>query len=191
YKRKEPTRRDLAVALEEVLGGKPVSVAATAVSGCLIARARKPKAGGKVTYARHVSRILQKNCQECHRPRQVGPMALLTYEDALAWSGTIKEVVEERRMPPRHADPKHRKFSNDRSLSKEDRATLLSWVEQGCPKGDRRDLPPPRVFPEGWTIGKPDMVIRMPTEYTVPAKAGPRGIRYQYFSVPTRFKEDR
>src|SRR5262249_40934670 len=120
YKRKEPTRRDLAVALEEVLGGKAVSVPSTAVSGCLIARARKPKAGGKVTYARHVSRILQKSCQECHRPRQVGPMSLLSYEDAVAWSGTIKEVVEEGRMPPWHADPKHGKFRNDRSLSRED-----------------------------------------------------------------------
>src|SRR5262249_21690481 len=60
-----------------------------------------------------------------------------------------------------------------------------------CPKGDPKDLPAAREFPEGWTIGKPDVVFTMPKEVTVPASAGPRGIRYQYFRMPTNFTEDR
>jgi peroxiredoxin len=188
----KPTRRDLAEALDEILAGKAVSVPRTQASGCLIARAAEPKADGPVTYAKHVSRIVQARCQECHRPGAIGPMALLTYDDARAWSGTIQEVVSEGRMPPWHADPKHGKWANDRSLSAEDRKTLLAWIDGGCPKGDDRDLPPPRRFPDGeWTIGKPDMVFTMPKAYDVPAKVPEGGVPYQYFTVPTNFTEDK
>jgi hypothetical protein len=186
----KPTRRDLAVALDEVLAGKPVSVAQTAAAGCLIARAVRPRARGSVTYARHVSRILQRHCQECHRPGQIGPMPLLTFDDAVAWSETIREVLSDGRMPPWYADPRHGRFSNDRSLPREARATLLAWLDQGTPRGDDEDLPPPRTFPTGWTIGKPDLVLPMPKPYRVPAEAPADGIPYQYFAIPTPFKED-
>src|SRR5436305_1126554 len=84
-------------------------------------------------YARQASRILQKRCQECHRPGEIGPMALLNYKDAKGWADTIQEVVLEQRMPPWHADPRHGKFSNHRRLSQEETDTLLEWVRQGCP----------------------------------------------------------
>lgn len=191
FRRPAPTRRDLAEALDEILAGKTVSRSHTAAAGCAIARTIKPKTDGAVTYTKHVAPILQKSCQECHRPGQVGPMALLTYEDARGWAETLAEVVQERRMPPWHADPKIGHFANDRSLSKEDRDTLLTWIKQDCPQGDPRDLPSPRRFPEGWSIGKPDVVLSMPKEFNVPAKGGKNGIRYQYFVVPTDFTEDR
>lgn len=191
FQRAKPTRRDLAEALDEVLAGKPVGTPRTATSGCLIGRAVKPKADGQVTFAKHVAPIIQKHCQECHRPGQIGPMALLTCDDAAAWSLTIEEVVREKRMPPWHADAKHGKFSNDRSLPKADGDVLLAWIEQGCPKGDDKDLPPPREFASvEWTIGKPDVVFTMPREFTVPAQTPRGGIPYQYFIVPTNFKED-
>src|SRR5262249_20695746 len=116
YQRPKPTRSDLAEAIDELLAGKPVSKAVAPVEGRKIARARKPAREGTVTYAKQVSRILQKHCQECHRPGQIGPFSLLKYEQAVNWSETIQEVVRERRMPPWHADPKHGTFSNDRSL---------------------------------------------------------------------------
>jgi peroxiredoxin/mono/diheme cytochrome c family protein len=187
----KPKRRDLALALDEVLANKPVSTPQTEASGCRIGRVAKPKAEGRITYAKHVSRILQKNCQECHRPGQIGPMSLLTFDDALAWSDTIREVISEGRMPPWHADPRYGKFSNDRRLSQTDRETLLAWLDHGTPRGDDKDLPPPRRFPEGWSIGKPDLVIQMPRAYEVPAKAPKGGIPYQYFTVDPGFKEDR
>jgi peroxiredoxin/mono/diheme cytochrome c family protein len=187
----KPTRRDLAAALEETLAGKPVSVATTTASGCVISRVAKPKATGKITYAQQVSRILQKNCQECHRPGQIGPMSLLTFEDAVAWSDTMREVVGDGRMPPWHADPRYGQFSNDRRLSKEDRETLLSWLDHGTPRGDDKDLPPARRFSADWTIGKPDLIVKMPRAYAVPAKTPKGGIPYQYFTVDPGFKEDR
>ena len=100
----------------------------------------------------------------------------------------IREVVAERRMPPWHADPRYGHFGNDRSLSARDRATLLAWVEQGTPLGEVKDIPPPRSFPEGWGIGKPDEVFEIPEPYYVPAQGV---VSYVYFRVPTNFKEDR
>jgi hypothetical protein len=94
-------------------------------------------------------------------------------------------------MPPWYADPEYGHFSNDRSLSKEDRETLLTWIKQSCPKGEERDLPPARRFSTDWSIGKPDVVFSMSKEFNVPAKGGKNGIRYQYFVVQTNFDEDR
>jgi peroxiredoxin len=191
FQRPAPTRRDLAEALDEVLAGKQVTQPKTAAPGCIITRAPAPKKDTTVTYAKEVSRIVQKHCQECHRPGQIGPMPLLTYDDVSSWAGMIKEVVQEKRMPPWHADPKHGKFSNDRSLSAEERETLLTWIKQGCPRGNDNDQPPPRQFAEGWGIGKPDVVFTMPKEYKVPARGGKNGIPYQYFLVKTEFPEDK
>jgi peroxiredoxin len=191
YRRVKAKREYLKEAVDAVLAGKPVRTARTEVEGCIIGRVRPPKATGKVTYTRDVAPILQKNCQECHRPGQIGPMPLVSYEDAVGWSGMVREVVRDRRMPPWYADPAHGEFRNDRSLSAGERETILAWVKEGCPKGDARDLPPPRTFAKGWRIGKPDAVYTMPRSYTVPAKAGPRGIPYQYFAVRTDFDGDR
>ncbi len=190
FTRPQPMRHDLTVALDEVLAGKQVSQANLPVAGCYITRAPKPRAAATVTYARDVSRILQQRCQECHRPGQIGPMPLLTYDDAASWSAMIRDVVQEKRMPPWHADPRHGKFANDRSLSRKELTTLLAWIDQGCPRGDDRDLPAPRKFVEGWSIGKPDIVLSIPKPYAVPARAPKGGVPYQHFLVKTNFKQD-
>jgi peroxiredoxin len=188
--RPQPTRRDLVEALDAVLAGKEVMQTRTTPAGCIIARAPEPKAGATVTFSKDVSRIMQQHCQECHRPGQIGPMPLLSYDDVSSWSQMIREVIDEKRMPPWHADPKHGKFRNDRSLSAADRKTLLAWIDQGCPRGDAKELPTPRQFAEGWIIGKPDAVFTMPTAVSVPAKAPRNGIPYKYIPVPTNFDHD-
>ena len=190
-KRAKPTRRDLAEALEEVLAGRTVSKATTAVAGCLIARVQPSKEDGAITYTRQVAAILQKNCQECHRPGQIGPFSLLTYDDAVAWADTIREVIQDQRMPPWYADPRYGHFVNDRRLPAEDRKTLLEWLNKGTPKGDDKDLPPPRKWDSDWRIGKPDLILTMPKEFAVPAIAPKGGIEYQNFRLKTNFKEDR
>jgi peroxiredoxin len=190
HRRDRANRPDLTAALDEVLDGKPVSVPTTEVEGCFIARVKQTKADGAVTFTKHVSRILQKNCQECHRAGQIGPMELLTYQDAVDWSETIREVIQDRRMPPWYADPAHGKFSNDRSLTKEERDNLKVWLDNGMPKGDEKDAPEPLKFAEGWRIGKPDVVFTMPKAYTVAPKTEKSSIRYQYATVQTNFKED-
>jgi hypothetical protein len=91
-------------------------------------------------------------------------------------------------MPPWHADPRFGHFSNDRSLTPQERATLLAWVDQGAPEGDPADLPPAKVWPEGWSIGTPDLVLKMPEPYAVKADGF---LTYQHFRIKLGFPEDR
>ena len=140
-----------------------------------------------MTYAKHVARILQKRCQECHRPGEIGPFSLLTYDDAKKRTNRIREAVLEERMPPWHADPRHGKFANDRRLTQDERDTLLAWIDNGASKGDDKDLPPPLKFTKGWKIGEPDKVFTMAKEFKVPATGV---LDYQRFVVDPGFKED-
>lgn len=145
--------------------------------------AKKPD----VTYAKDVSRILQERCQTCHHKGTAAPFSLLTYEDAKRKAKTIRDAVVDNRMPPWHADPNHNKFSNDRRLTDDQRQKLLSWIESGCVLGDEKDLPAAKEYADGWVIGKPDVVFKMPKEYTIKAE----GVEaYQHFVTPTNFKED-
>jgi peroxiredoxin len=186
--RAKVTRRDLAVALEELLAGKPVSQPVTAAPGCVISRASAPPPTGRVTYCRDIAPLLQKHCQACHRPGQIAPFALTSYREAAGWAGTIQEVVEEGRMPPWHAGPGHGKFANDPSLAPRDKQLILDWIRDGCPEGDPHDLPPPARFAAGWNIPEPDLVVSMPEPFTVPAEGV---IEYQFFAADPGFREDR
>lgn len=171
--------------------GKPdrVRAAAPSIRAALAERdALAPKVDRLVSYSGEVAAILQARCQACHRPGQVGPFALLTYDDARRWATSIAEVVEDRRMPPWHADPRSGHFRNDRSLSPADRATLLAWVEQGAPLGDPTRIPPPRAFAADWSIGTPDQVIAMPKPLDIPESGV---MDYVNVDVPSGFTADR
>jgi len=193
-KRNQPSRNDLAEAIEEVVNGKTVTTPVTEVVGCPISRpARKKSAptGEAVTYCKHIAPILQQNCQYCHRPGEVGPFSLMTFADAAAWAEAVAEAVGERRMPPWHADPAHGTFRNDRRLSEADCRMLRDWLAQGCPEGDAADLPPPRHFVRGWSIGQPDEVITMNKDVAVPAQAPRGGLAYKYILAGKPFTQDR
>jgi len=141
-----------------------------------------------VTFTKDVLPIFQKNCQGCHRPGEAAPFSLLNYEQSRPWAAAIKEAVVLRRMPPWFADPHIGKFSNDRSLSQPDVATIVAWVDSGAPEGDPKDAPPPLQFSEGWRIPNPDMVIEMPHAFHVPASGV---IDLVHVVVPANFNEDR
>jgi hypothetical protein len=161
---------------------------------CLVALAfsnsSSANSGNKkdVTFTRDVAPILYKNCAECHRPGEAAPMSLLSYKDARPWARSIKEKVVTKEMPPWHADPHYQEFANDRRLTQAQIQTIAAWVNGGAKEGDPKDLPPAPKFVEGWTIGKPDLVLQMPEEFTLEA-SGPD--EYQYFEIPTNFTEDK
>jgi hypothetical protein len=140
-----------------------------------------------VTFAKDISRILQNRCQTCHHAGTAAPFTLASFDDARHWSDTIREVLKQNRMPPWHADPHYGKFSNDRRLSKDERDALLAWLNGGMPFGDKKDLPAPRTYTDGWLIGKPDVIFELPETQTVPATGV---VPYLYFVTPTHFKED-
>jgi len=142
--------------------------------------------GSGVTFYKDVQPILEKNCQVCHRPGQIGPMSLLTYDDARPWAKAIKAAVASRKMPPWFADAKFGHFSNDRSLKQADIETISKWADAGAAKGDEKDAPAPATWPaDGWRI-KPDHIIKGGM-YQVP-KSGV--LPWTYVRVPTGFKED-
>src|ERR1700687_3333747 len=111
-----------------------------------------------VAFNKQVLPLLQKRCQNCHRPGEAAPFSMLTYKDARPWAKAMKEAVLTKKMPPWFADPAYGHFSNDRRLAPEEVNTLVSWVDQGALEGDPKDAPQPLEFSEGWTIGKPDVV---------------------------------
>jgi hypothetical protein len=140
------------------------------------------------TFTRDVAPILYKNCVACHRPGEAAPMSLITYKEVRPWARSIREVVVDREMPPWFADPQYGHFANDRRLSDQEIATIAGWVDGGAKEGDPKELPPAPKFPDGWLIGKPDVVLSMTEDYSVPADGV---VPYKYFAVPTSFTEDK
>ena len=104
----------------------------------------------------------------------MAPMSLLSYEDARPWARSIKQRVSQREMPPWHIDRTVgiREYVNDRSLTDEEIATIVQWVDSGAPRGDPADLPPPVIFAadDEWYIGTPDLIVTMEQEITVAAE---------------------
>lgn len=185
-KHAKTTRHDLRQALAELVSGRPVAVAATEAIGCPIVLAPSSAGKGSVTYHRDVEPILQKRCQSCHRPGEVGPFSLLTYRQAVNWGDDIKSYTQQRLMPPwKPADGVA--FHNDRRLSDAEIATLAAWVDGGMPEGERADAPPPRTFPQGWQLGTPDLVLSAEEDFTL----GPTGSDlFRCFVLPTNLPED-
>ncbi|MBL9124933.1 MAG: redoxin domain-containing protein [Planctomycetaceae bacterium] len=188
YARPQVKRRDLGIALDEVLAGKPVSIPVTPVTGCLIGRRPRVAPTGEVTYARHIARILENRCVSCHRPGEIGPFSLRDYDEVVGWSEMLREVVRDGRMPPWSASPDVGHFSNDPRLTDEEKQLLDRWIDNGCPQGDPADLPEPRQWVEGWQIPEPDQVIRMPKAKKVPAEGV---LSYEYVLVDPGWKEDK
>ncbi|HVX63195.1 MAG TPA: redoxin domain-containing protein [Pirellulales bacterium] len=183
------TREDLKQALEELLAGNPVSMPEAQAVGCYIGRIPKRKPHGEATYSNQIARLLQQRCVECHRPGEIAPFPLTSYEEVVGWGETIREVIDQGRMPPWFASPEHGKFANDARLSDAERQLIYDWLDAGSPEGDPARLPKPRDFTVGWQIPEPDQVLYIREEpYDVPAEGV---VAYQYFMVDPGFTEDR
>ena len=165
----------------------PLAVAALAAClwGATLQKVDRPPAP---TFYRDVQPILQDHCQSCHRPGEVAPMSLMTYEQVRPWASALEHSVQMKMMPPWFADPRYGHFANDISLTDQQIATISAWVDAGTPAGDAHAAPPPRKWPEGWNIPKPDLIVRMPKPVQIPARGE---VEYTYEIVPTHFAEDR
>ena len=136
-----------------------------------------------VTWAHDVAPILHANCAPCHHPGGAGPFSLLTYEDARRHARQIAQVTRRRYMPPWLPDRTGPAFADARVLSDPQIATLGAWAAQGTPPGDLAAAPAPPVFPDGWQLGTPDLVLRASSSWTMPAE-GPDFYRNFVFAVP-------
>ena len=154
------------------------------LAGVLLGR----PASGEITFERDVQPVLQKHCQHCHRPGEIGPMSLVNYEQVRPWAKAIRESVLLKKMPPWFADPNHGKFSNDRSLTQAEIDTLVGWADTGARQGDPTTASAPTQFVAGWQIGKPDVIFELAKEFPVPASGV---VPYKWMTVPTGFTEDK
>ncbi len=189
--RNAPARDDLRLAIDQTLAKKPVAIAQTDPEGCLIGRSRKNIAQNPtVTWANQVSKIVAKNCLECHRSGEIGPFSMEQYDEVVGWAEMMMETIHEKRMPPWHADPDVGQFLNKRQMSQSEIDTLEQWIDQGMPFGDREQLMPMPQAVAGWNLPKePDLVVPMSgTPFSVPAEGV---VEYQYFVVNPEFETDR
>lgn len=171
---------DLAANFADIQSGKSLSLQSNGVSPATVS--------GDVTFTRHIAPILYANCTECHRPGQVAPFSLLTYEDASKRAEFLAEVTSQRRMPPWKARIDYGHFEDERRLTARQVSLIADWAKAGAPKGDDADMPPAPDFPEGWRLGTPDVVVEVPTPFEVPAD-GPD--IFQHFVLPVQLPEDR
>jgi hypothetical protein len=156
-----------------------VGVFALAIVAASAPQVAAQDAGGNrpVTFARDVAPILQKNCQQCHQPGSIGPMALTTFEEVRPWARAIKQKVVAGEMPPyrydRHVGIQDLKY--DLRLSEAEIQTIAQWVDSGAPLGNRADLPAPITFPDPneWafakTFGPPDVIVKT-KPFSLPAR---------------------
>ena len=132
----------------------------------------------RVTFTKDIAPIFQQKCESCHRPSSIAPMSLMSYQETRPWAAAIKEAVANREMPPWHIDKTIgiQEFKNDRSLSDEQIATIVNWVDDGAPGGKAEDMPPPVNWPDGETwmfaelFDEPDLIVKS-SPYTMPAQA--------------------
>jgi thiol-disulfide isomerase/thioredoxin/mono/diheme cytochrome c family protein len=187
-KRPVATTHDLSEAINAMLEGKAIASARTTPVGCPFEERPATQTPDKITYNRHIAPILFANCAECHRPGEVAPFSLLTYDDAAKRAGFLAEITRERQMPPWKTEVGHARFLGERRLTDAQIVLMEGWAKAGAPQGQADDLPPQPQFASGWRLGKPDLELKAPVPFTVPA--GGEDI-FQHFIIPIDIPEDK
>jgi len=194
YSVDEPRVRYLEDAVESFLAGMAPAIAATAAPGCELDLGERAGAlvGNTITYHRDVSRILQRNCVQCHNDGGIAPFALDDFAEVSDRARVIKRVVSEGTMPPWFAAPPKEgpnPWANDHSLSAVEKETLLAWLDSpDQPIGDPADAPLPSKFPDEWTMGEPDLIVPISKAYDIKATGF---MPYRRDVVETTLTEDK
>lgn len=187
------TSHDLRAVIEALAGGSQPEPYATEAVGCFHHDWSRAGANGtgldEVTYNRHIAPLLEANCVECHRQGGIAPFSLEGYDNAKRWHRMVAFMTGERLMPPWRAVPGFGAFRDARRLSDRQTALLASWSENGARRGDAGDAMPVSVRSSSkWRLGEPDLVLRMPEPFDVPADGDDI---YRYFVIPSGFIEDK
>lgn len=151
------------------------------------AATRQPRASARVTFSEHVAPILFNSCASCHRPGESAPFPLTSYAEARPWGRQIATVTRNRQMPPWKASTADYPLANSRRLTDEQIDVIQQWVAAGMPQGDPAKQPPLPAFPKDWPLGEPDLIVRMPEPFPVPASG--RDV-YRNFVLPLNLAED-
>ncbi|MFO0942236.1 MAG: redoxin family protein [Pirellulales bacterium] len=189
------SREDLKEAIKQVLAGNAVEINQTEVDGCIIESASEPKATPKAqlaqsdsattTWSSHIAEIVFQKCANCHRAGTAAPFALTSRDEMAANASMIADVIAKETMPPWYAAKAHGQFQNESGLTADQKQKLLSWIEANCPVGELDKAPELPKAPEtDWRIGKPDLIVTMSEEHTIPATGF---VPYKYVVLPQIF----
>jgi len=145
------------------------------------------KTAATPTFTEDIAPIVFNNCTSCHRPGENAPFTLMSYDDVRPRARQIANATKARQMPPWKAGPSDFAFKYDRRLTAEQIDVIQQWVAAGMPEGDAKKLPAMPKFIEGWQLGTPDLIVKMPAAYEVPASG--RDI-YRNFVLPLNLPND-
>jgi len=157
-----------------VTGGSLVPGIAVTVTMALAAGTSEPARAtgaapaGPVTFSKDVAPIIFDHCGICHHPGGTAPFSLLTYPAARQRATLVAAVTRRRVMPPWKSEPGYGEFIGHRPLSDAEIGVMQQWAADGAPEGDRRDLPPPPRWSDGWQLGTPDLIVTPPRPYVLP-----------------------
>jgi hypothetical protein len=169
-----------------------IGLLAVGALGAAPAIAAAGQADASTTFTKDIAPIVQRSCQNCHRPGAMAPMSLLTYEEVRPWASAIKRRTSSREMPPWFIERNVgiQKFKDDLSLTDAEIAKIAKWVDSGAPRGNPADAPPPRQFPANadWSFGRPDLVVSSPVRTIKAVEADFQG---DIGVTPTGLTEDR
>lgn len=192
--RAKVVKQDVREAILSLLSGSEVKYARTLPFGCTIFReSAKPVSANSsaraVTYTRDVAKILNNNCVTCHRPGEVAPFSLESYQQAKTWSSAIRDYTSRKIMPPWKPVAGYGEFHDERGLSKADIDTLSAWAASGAPQGDVKYLPQSPSFASStsWKLGTPDIELKPVAAYHLESEG--KDV-YRNFVLPVNFKED-
>jgi Tfp pilus assembly protein PilF len=142
----------------------------------------------QVTFNRDIAPIMFRSCSACHHSGGAGPFSLLTYQDTKQHGWQIAAVTRTRLMPPWLPEPGDLKFADELRLSDQEIANIQAWVQQGAVEGSPSDLPARPEFPEGWELGKPDLVLTARKPFALPASGTDQ---YWNFILPVPINQTR
>jgi hypothetical protein len=140
------------------------------------------------SYYHDVLPILQRHCVICHRAGGLAPMSFETYDAARRYAYLIRNVTQDKAMPPPFSVPLAGRVANDPSLTPAQISTLAAWANHKAPAGDSRDVPAEPYESDPWSIPKPDLIVKMLRPVSIPATGS---LDYVYQIVPTQLAEGR
>lgn len=164
---KNPRNNDLLDAVKAVALGTPIQNSHQPAKGCIFQTWNTENT--EITYNKEIEPIFRANCTNCHKPNDIAPFSLLSYDDVSRRGSMIEFVTRKKYMPIWKAEKGYGRFANEHTLSDYEIELIGKWVKSGMKEGEKEDLIPQTPLKTGeWKLGKPDLILEM-EPYDLPA----------------------
>jgi hypothetical protein len=134
------------------------------------------------TWSDNVAQIFYNKCSKCHHQGGIGSIPLTTYQEVSPIANFIKDYIETDEMPPWPPNNNYQTYVHDRSLTVNEKSTILNWITANTPEGNASNTPPVPSFTIGSILGQGDLEVKIP-RYMSKAQNGKDD--YVCFSIPS------